>query len=177
VADRDSTLTDIPAPGRSMVSRVASRSFIVLLLLVCIAGAVGILGGHTSTAVSTRNGYHLKLSYPGTARPGLDAFWELQVTHPGGFRGQITIAVTGAYFDLFETQGFYPTPSATTRDDEFVYMTFTAPPKGDTFKVMYDAYIQPYIEPNHLLGQTATVSLMNHGHIADSIHFTTWLLP
>jgi len=160
-----------------MVSRVASRSFIALLLLVCIAGATGLLGGHTSTAASTRNGYSLQLSYPGTARPGLDTFWELQVTHPGGFRGQITIAVTGAYFDLFETQGFYPTPSATTRDGEFVYMTFTAPPKGDTVKVVYDAYIQPYIEPSHLLGQTATVSLMNHGHAADSIHFTTWLLP
>ncbi|MDX6309480.1 MAG: hypothetical protein QOI06_2526 [Nocardioidaceae bacterium] len=175
--DGDSTLADIPRPGHRGVSRVASRIFIGLLLLACVAGAVGLLGGHTSVAVSTRNGYRVQLSYPGTARPGLDTFWELEITHPGGFKGQLTIAVTGAYFDLFETQGFYPTPSATTRDGSFVYMTFTAPSQGDTFKVMYDAYVQPYLEPNHLLGQTATVAVMNHGQAADSIHYTTWLLP
>ena len=85
------------------------------------------------------------------------------MSHPGGFHGPITIAVTGRHFDLFETQRFYPTPAATTRDATNVYLTFTRPPTGDTFKVMYEAYIQPYVAPDHLLGQHATVALVDHG--------------
>lgn len=173
----DSTLACIPERPRSRVSIWANRLFVVLLFLLCAAGAVGALGGRTATAVSARHGYHLQLEYPWTARPGLDTLWELRVTHPGGFHRPITIAVTGSYFDLFETQGFYPTPSDTTRDDTFVYMTFTPPKDGDTFRVMFDAYIQPYVSPDHLLTQHATVAVVSNGRRADSIDFATWLWP
>lgn len=175
---RDSTLEDVSTRGGGAFSRLCSRAFVVFLLLICIAGATGLLGGHTSTAAETRGGYRLTLSYPGTARPGLDTFWELRVEHPGGLRGPITIAVTGTYFDLFETQGFYPTPSETTRDDTYVYLTFTPPPKGDTFVVMYDAYVQPYVAPEHLFGQeNATVALVDHGERVAAIRYVTWMFP
>lgn len=173
----DSTLEFIPRSRRGFASTWATRAFILLLFLVCAAGGVGLLGGRTSTAVSAKHGFHLTLQYPRTARPGLDTLWELRVSHPGGFSSPITVAVSGSYFDLFETQGFYPTPSTTTRDNTYVYMTFTPPKHGNTFRVMYDAYIQPYVSPSHLLGQDATVALIIKGHRLDSINYTTWLLP
>jgi len=173
----DSTLAPIQPRQHANISLWAARAFVALLLLVGAAGVTGLLGGRTSTAVSARHGFHMQLRYPWTARPGLDTLWELRVTHPGGFHGPITVAVTGSYFDLFETQGFYPTPSATTRDDTFVYLTFTPPKHGETFRVMYDAYIQPYVSPDHLLAQHATVAVMNNDRRVDSIDFATWLLP
>jgi hypothetical protein len=174
---RDSTIAGIPEQQRGVGSRLASRAFMLVLLLVCVAGGVGLLGGHTATATTDRDGYQLALSYPGTARPGLDTFWELHISHEGGFKKSITIAVTGSYFDLFETQGFYPTPSATTRDATDVYMTFTPPRHGDTLTVMYDAYAQPYIAPSHLLGQDATVALIDHGKPVVTLPFTVWMFP
>ncbi|MGI8701696.1 MAG: hypothetical protein ACR2JU_10925 [Nocardioidaceae bacterium] len=173
----NSTLECIPAPRRKLVSTWATRSFVGLLFLLCVAGGVGLLGGHTSTAVSAKHGFHLSLQYPRTARPGLDTLWELKITHAGGFSSPITVAVSGSYFDLFETQGFYPTPSETTRDNTFVYLTFTPPKSAGTFRVMYDAYVQPYVSPDHLLAQRATVALIIKGHRLDAIDYVTWLLP
>jgi hypothetical protein len=115
---------------------------LLLLGLAVLAGLVGILGVHTSTATTSRDGYTLTLRYPGIARAGLDVPWQVTVSHPGGFGQEVTLAVTGAYFDIFETQGFHPQPSAETRDAHTLYLTFDAPP-GDTLVVSYDAYIQP----------------------------------
>jgi hypothetical protein len=173
----DSTVAGVTSRKGSRVSRWASRSFMVALLLICIAGGFGLLGGHTSRAVGAGGGYDLFLSYPGTSRPGLDTLWELKVVHKGGFKGQITVAVTASYFDLFETQGFYPTPAETTRDDSYVYMKFTPPPHGDTFTVMFDAYLQPYVAPTNLLANDATVMLVNHGKQVASIDYTTFVFP
>jgi hypothetical protein len=177
VAAADSTLADVNERQGSWVSHLASRLFIALLVLLCVAAGTGLLGGHTSTAAATGGGYRLSLSYPGTIRPGLDTFWELTVVHHGGFRKQVTIAVTGSYFDLFETQGFYPTPAATTRDGSYVYLRFSPPPQGDTFVVMFDSYLQPYVAPSNLLGNDATVALVEHGHRLAAIHYTTVVFP
>jgi hypothetical protein len=177
VASDDSTVTGVAAHEGSRLSHWASRGFVLALFLICTAGGVGLLGGHTSRAVGAGGGYDLFLTYPGTARPGLDTLWELKVVHQGGFKGQITVAVTASYFDLFETQGFYPTPSETTRDDSYVYMKFTPPPHGDTFIVMFDAYLQPYVAPTNLLANDAVVALISHGKRVASIDYTTFVFP
>jgi hypothetical protein len=170
--ERSDTLSGIASRERSTRATWARRVFITLLVLVVVAGALGLLGGHTSTATASGDGYRLTLRYPAVERAGIDTFWELTVVHPGGFSGDVTIAVTGDYFDLFETQGFYPTPSATTRDGTYVYMTFTKPP-GDTFVMMFDAYIQPY----SVFGKAATVAVMDKGVAVASIDYHTWLIP
>jgi len=38
------------------------------------------------------------------------------VTHPGGLGKEVTLAISGDYLNIFETQGFHPTPSDETRD-------------------------------------------------------------
>lgn len=166
------TLEGVPSRERGRRATWARRAFITLLCLAVVAGAAGLLGGHTSTATASSDGYQLTLQYPGIERPGIDTQWELKIVHPGGFSRAVTIAVTGDYFDLFETQGFYPTPSATTRDGTNVYLTFTKP-AGDTFVVMFDAYIQPY----STFGKKATVSVIEHGKPVASIRYHTWLVP
>ncbi len=174
---QDSTIAGITDRNGSRISRLASRTFVAGLLAICVAGAAGLLGGHTSKAVAAGGGYDLSLSYPGTSRPGLDTFWQLKVVHPGGFKGPLTVAVTGSFFDLFETQGFYPTPSATTRDGTYVYLKFTPPPHGDTFIVVFDAYLQPYIAPTNLFRNDAVVALLRHDKPVASIDYSTFVLP
>jgi hypothetical protein len=170
--DQSDTLSGVPNIERGERATWARRAFITVLCLVVVAASIGALGGHTSTATGSGGGYRMTLDYPGVERAGIDTFWELTVVHPGGFSGPVTVAVTGDYFDLFETQGFYPTPSATTRDAKNMYMTFTKP-AGDTLKVMFDAYIQPY----SVFGKKATVSVVKNGVPLASISYHTWLIP
>jgi len=143
----------------------------VLTIAVALA-LTSLLGVHTSTATAQRAGYTLSLRYPAVARAGLDVEWQVRVQHPGGFGKELTLAVTGDYFNIFETQGFHPQPSDETRDGHTLYLTFTAPP-GDTFVVYYDAYIQPASQQ----GKSARVALLDQGAPAVWIDYRTRLLP
>ena len=91
----------------------------------------------------------------------------------GGFGKTLTLAVTASYFDIFETQGFHPEPSDETRDAETLYLTFNAPPDGDTLVVSYDAYIQPAAQR----GRAATVGVVDEGRQVAVVHINTRLLP
>jgi len=150
----------------------ARRAMLTALAVVVVLALTGLLGVHTSTAVAERAGYAMSLRYPAVARAGLDVQWQVTVTHPGGFGKDVTLAVTGDYFDIFETQGFHPEPSDETRDGHTLYLTFTAPP-GDTLVVYYDAYIQPASQQ----GKSARVAVLDHGVPAVWIDYRTRLLP
>lgn len=150
----------------------ARRLMLGVLALVVLADLVGLLGVHTSSATTTRDGYRLSLRYPDIARAGLDVQWQVTVSHPGGFGKEVVLAVTGDYFDIFETQGFHPQPSAETRDGHTLYLTFDAPP-GDTLVVYYDAYIQPASQQ----GKSARVAVLDHGTPAAWIDYRTRLVP
>jgi hypothetical protein len=174
----EAATTDFVSEREITRSGVATRRIVtVLLLLACIAGLTGVLGGRTGHTAVTRHGYELKLDYPSTSRPGLDTVWRVSVVHHGGFKHPITLAVTGSYFDLFETQGWNPTPATVTRDGKVMLMSFTPPKSGDTFVVTYDSYLQPYIPITHLFAQHATVSLQHGDHSVAAIPFTTWVVP
>jgi hypothetical protein len=143
-----------------------------LLLLFVLAGLTGLLGVHSVTSHASEDGWTMTLEHAGVARPGLDVPWEVTVTHAGGFRSDVTLAVTADYFDIFETQGFHPQPSDETNDGSTLYLTFSAPP-GDTLRVSYDAYIQPASQR----GRSGTVSVVDGGRRVASIDFKTFLMP
>jgi len=169
----DSTLTGLESHQQEQTAIWGRRAFLGVLLVVVLAGALGLLGVRTSTATDAGGGYELAVDHATVARAGLDVPLQVTVTHEGGFDKTLTLAVTGDYFDMYETQGFTPEPSAAVRDASTLYLTFDAP-EGDTFVVDYDAYIQPSSQR----GEGATVSLVD----ADlqplaSVDIDTFLLP
>ena len=169
----DSTLTGFESPRQERLALGGRRSILALLLVIVLAGISGLLGVRSSTATDEGGGYELSVDHASIARAGLDVPWQVTVTHEGGFEKTITLAVTGNYFDVYETQGFTPEPSSSIRDAETLYLTFDAP-QNDTFTVDYDAYIQPSSQR----GRAATVSVVD----ADlrplaSVDIDTHLLP
>jgi hypothetical protein len=145
---------------------------LAFLTLAVVAALLTLMGVHSSESSTESGGYRLDVVYPRIARAGLDVPWQVTVTHPGGFGGQLTLAVSADYFNLYESQGFRPQPSDETRDGDTYYMTFTAPP-GDTFRVYFDAYIQPGSQ----VGRTGWVAVVDQGHVFARTDFSTWLWP
>jgi hypothetical protein len=143
-----------------------------LVAVAVVAGAAGILGVHAGTVTSSANGYQLRVVYPHVARAGQDIPWRATITHPGGFKGDVTLAVSSHYFDIMETQGWHPTPNDETTTPKFYYMTFTAPP-GDTLEISYDTYIQPSAQ----LGRRADVVVIVDNEQVVRTSYRTWLVP
>ena len=158
--------------GSHPVALWLRRAMLTAMTLAVAADLLSLLGVRTSSVSAQDNGYDLSLHYPSVARAGLDTPWQVTVTHPGGFEKQLTLAVTGDYFNIFETQGFHPEPADETRDGRTLYLTFTAPP-GDTFVVDFDAYIQPASQQ----GRSATLAVIDGGTPTVSVDFDTRLLP
>ena len=123
----DSTLTGLETGREERSGLWGRRAFLCLLLVVVLAGVTGRLGVRTATASADSADYDLDVTYAAVARAGLDVPWQVTVTSRAGFQEEITLAVTGDYFDIYETQGFTPEPSASTRDADTLYLTFDAP--------------------------------------------------
>jgi hypothetical protein len=145
-----------------------------LLCVIVAAGAIGVFGVHsrTATATGSKDGYRLSVVFPQTARAGLDVPWRAIVASSDGFTSAITIAVSTDYFRMFETQGFYPDPDEQTNDGRFVYFSFNKP-RGHTFVLDYDAYIQPASQ----IGKSATVEVLVHNAVVARTTIHTWLVP
>jgi hypothetical protein len=169
----DSTLTGFETPPEERVAAWGRRGVLAALLVMVVAGVSGVLGVRTSTVDDTGGGYSLSVEHATVARAGLDVPWQVTVRSKDGFEQTITLAVTGDYFDIYETQGFTPEPSASVRDRDTLYLTFDAPP-SDTFVVDYDAYIQPASQR----GESATVSVVDRElRPLASVDIDTYLLP
>lgn len=168
-----STLDDVhPATPRSG-ARAGRRAILVLLAIVALLGATSMLGVQTATVTAQAEGYQVQVDYPRIARSGLDVTWRVTVRHPGGFGSEpITLAVSARYFDIFEHQAFYPSPSAETGDGSMLYLEFD-PPAGDVFSVDFDAYVQPSSQ----LGRRGEVALMDAERRRVSVTYRTWLIP
>jgi hypothetical protein len=151
------------------------RVVLTLLTLLVLAGAAGAFGVRAATASAVGGPYRLELTYPRIARSGLDIPWHVHLERSGGFdpKTPITLAVTADYFDIFETQGFYPEPDTDTRDGRMRYLSFTAPSAGDVFEVDFDTYVQPSSQ----LGRDAEVWVMDGNRRAVGVTYSTWLVP
>ena len=168
----ESTLAGLESTSEGRAAVWVRRGTLAVLLCIVLAGVAGLLGLRTATSQASEAGWTLSLEHAAVARAGMDAPWEVTVTREGGFDDDVTLAVTGAYFGIFETQGFNPEPSDETRDATTRYLTFAKPP-GDTLVVSYDAYIQPASQ----IGRSGTVSVVDDGRRVASVHFRTFLMP
>lgn len=169
----DNTLEDVAENARRPTVATLRRLSVVLLLLAVLAGATGVFGVHSSTTTASGGDYELTVTYPRTARAGLDAPWKVDVTAPStGFGDHVVLAVRSDYFDFWEQQGFSPEPSAETSDGENDYMTFDPPP-GREFSLSFDGYVQP--SSQH--GGEGEVAVLVAGRPVVSVEFSTWLAP
>jgi hypothetical protein len=173
VEDDDSTLGPIRSVRVADRARRGRRLAIVLLWLIVVAGATGLLGVHSRTTSARAGGVHASLTYAGIARAGWDVPWHLEITKEGGFgTGTVTVAVSQSFFDIYETQGFHPSPDSETSDGRYVYLGF-APPPGDTLAIDYDAYIQPTSQ----LGRHSDLKVLLDGQETVRLSWRTFLFP
>jgi hypothetical protein len=149
------------------------RVFLALTALLVATGLAGLLGVRDATASADEDGWSLSVRYAATARAGLDVPFVVSVRHEGGFGQAVTLALTGDYLDIYETQGFHPEPSGEMRDGHTLYLTFDTPPAGDTLTVSYDAYIQPAAQE----GRSATLAVWVDQHEVAPVDLRTRLLP
>lgn len=165
--------TAADARGRNHPATVwVRRATLWVLAGLVLLALLTLFGVRSATTEVTGQGYRMSITYPRIARAGLDVPWRVTVAHPGGFGKALTLAVTGSYFDLFESQGMRPSPSSETRDADTYYLTFSAP-QGDTFTVYLDTYVQPASQR----GSSGTVTLMDGNIPRVTAHFSTWLWP
>jgi hypothetical protein len=167
-----STLRDVVTADEGAGPVWGRRVGVFALLVLVILGGSGLLGVRSRTVDASEGGYTLHVTYPQTARAGLDVPWRAHVHHAGGFPGDLTLAISTDYFRMFETQGFYPDADSSSNDGTFVYLTFSKP-DGEDFVLDFDAYIQPAAQ----LGKPATVRVIIGGSVVVQTHLKTWLLP
>lgn len=167
-----STLHDVHPASAGPRSVLARRIGTSLLALFVLAGAAGLLGDQQSTVTTRAQGYTVTLSHADWARAGQDVPFEIEVRNPAGLGSEITLAVTGSYFELYNTQGWFPEPSEQIRDGQWIYLTFDAP-AGDTLRVSFDTFIQP----NRTLGESGQLALVVDGERTTPIDVRTTLLP
>lgn len=169
----DSTLQGLESRAQDVRGRWARRGFLALLAVVLAAGITGLLGVRTATVSDSADGWTLTVEHAGVARGGLDVPFNVKVSKDGGLGEKVTLALTGTYLDIYETQGFHPEPDSSTRDAETLYLTFEAPPGADVLTVAYDAYVQPAAQR----GAEGTLSVMDQGAPVVTVDVDTVVLP
>jgi hypothetical protein len=168
----DSTLLDLRTVEQNVRGHRVRRGAVAVLALIVVAGAFGVFGMRSTSTHTSAQGYRLSVTYARVSRAGLDTPWRVTVRHPGGFSGPITLATTASYFSMFETQGLTPDPESDTIAGQYEYQEFSAPP-GDTFTLIYDAYIQPASQR----GRSGQTALIIDGHEITRVSYRTRLVP
>jgi hypothetical protein len=168
-----STLEDVRPVTAGPRPLVWRKLGLALLAVIVLAGFFGLLGDRSgSVEGESGDGHHLRLEYAASSRPGLDVPFEITLTKPEGLDLEETLALTGEYLDMYETQGWYPEPTEQTRDGEWVYLTFAT--EGQPEMVIdFDAYIQPAA----VRSRDGRIAVVVDGEPVAPLSFRTVLFP
>ena len=166
------TAPEEPDLLRSRRARIVRRLFMTGLFAVLALGLAGWLGVDTATTTAQGGGYELTVTYGHVSRGGLATPWSLEVRHPGGFDGPVTISTNSKYLDLFDENGFDPQPSKSTATSDDVIWEFE-PPDGDILGVSLDGRV----EPGAQWGRTGETSVLVDGKPVVTARYKTWILP
>jgi hypothetical protein len=166
------TAPDEPDLLRSRRARIVRRISMTGLFAVLALGLAGRLGVDTATTTAQGGGYELTVTYGRVSRAGLATPWSLEVRHPGGFDGPVTISTNSKYLDLFTENAFDPQPSKSTATPDEVIWEFE-PPDGDTLGVSLDGRVEPGVQ----WGRTAETSVLVDGKPVVTARYKTWVMP
>ena len=164
-----------PDPGAGAKAVWCRRAFIVLLAVLVALGLVGLLGvrSRTVSAQSSDGQVELSVRYAQVARAGLDVPFRITVRRQGGFAGDVTLASSSGYLDLFDRNAIDPEPSSATSTEDRVIWKFDQPP-GDTLEVSLDMQVQA----GRHWGRSGQVTVLDDsGQPIVSVTFKTWLVP
>jgi len=118
------------------------RIGLAMLGLVVGAGLLNLVGVRREVATAEAEGYRLSVQYTRVTRPGLATTWAVEVTHPGGFDGPVTLATNADYFDRFDFNQLYPEPSTTASRGDVLLLTFDDI-EGERLVVRFDGRETP----------------------------------
>jgi hypothetical protein len=168
-----STIPEPPALRRLARARNIRRAFLTALFVLLSLGLAGRMGVRSAVVDATGGGYAMRVTYAAATRPGLDTPFTVELRHPGGFKGDVKLAVRTQYLDMFDKNGgLDPDPSESSSDDDFVYWTFD-PPSGDVLRVSLDAIMAP----GQQWGDRGVVRLMDGDRTVVAASFRTWVMP
>lgn len=166
---------DVPVdPGAGARAIWGRRVLLSLLVLVVLAGITGLLGvrARTVTARNASDGVTLDVHYAQVARAGLDVPFEITVHRRGGFTGEVTVAISRAYLDMFDQNAIDPEPASETGNAQELVWHFD-PPAGDTLVVSLDMQVQG----GRHWGKSGYVAVRERGRSLARATFTTHLAP
>lgn len=169
----DSTVQNLWPVRRSRPGLVGRRIVVALLAGVVLLGAANVLGVRSGTATRSADGWTVTVTHATVARAGLDVPLIIEVTAPDGFDQPVELALDRRYFEIFESQRFFPEPDSESADADTWYATFEPPASGSTFQVAYDAYIQPSSQ----IGRAGSVALLVDDAEVVTVPFRTVLVP
>jgi hypothetical protein len=159
---------------RQTRARTGRRIFVVLLGAFLLLGALGFYGVRTTSASASGGGYEVSVDYASISRPGLATPWSFEVRRPGGFPDGVTVAVTSAYFDVFDENGLGPAPAEETTDGDLTIWRFS-PTRSDTLSVSFDARIEPGVQLSTIKGELSVLG--TNGQPAVTVAFKTFVMP
>ncbi len=162
--------------GRRLVYRITSAvlTVVVGLAVVDASGDVAIYGVESARVRASGGGYELEVRYPELSRPALASPFQIKVRRPGGFDGDVTIAIELDYLRLWDENGLNPAPSDETTSGDLLVWTYPPPDQGDVLTIDYDARIEPAAQQ----GRSGSVALLDEdGARLVSVSFTTRVLP
>lgn len=171
--DADSTLQDVRPATQGNRSALGRRLATAAVAVFVLLGLVGVLGSRNAEASTTQGDWTVTVTYPQVARAGLDVPFQIEVTRAGGLDEQVDLVLDRGYFRIYESQRFFPEPAEESSDAQHLYLTFDAPPAGDTLKISYDAYIQPSSQ----IGHGGAVAVLVDDVPTATVAFRTTLLP
>jgi hypothetical protein len=159
---------------RQTRARTGRRVFVVLLGVFLLLGALGFYGVRTTSASAAGGGYEVSVDYASISRPGLATPWAFEIRRAGGFPEGVTVAVTSAYFDVFDENGLGPAPAEETTDGDRTIWRFS-PTSSDTLSVSFDARIEPGVQLFTARGELSVLG--PNGQPAVTVAFKTFVMP
>ena len=160
---------------RQARARTLRRLFVAALALFLLLGALDLYGVRTRTRSATGGGYELSVTYATVSRPGLATPYSFEVRRQGGFPQGLTVAALSSYFDIFDENGFSPTPEEETADGERTIWTF-GPSTADTMTVSLDARIEPGVQVKLAKGRLEILTAPD-GEALVSVGYSTFVMP
>ena len=128
---------------RRLLYRVTTVALIALAVAVgadTFAGVFGVDSGLVEDRAA--DGTLLRVEYAEVTRPALASPLAIEVIRADGFSQPIEIAISRPLIEVWDENGFYPTPSSETGDPDWVIWEFD-PPDGTEFRFFYDARLEP----------------------------------